>query len=82
MKAVNGIDSWIETHYEVVKFLTETADYSGTLSNKTREKQGTGGLYELSTKLTDEFEELNNGRLWDGEFFDEIDDYLTSVNKR
>jgi hypothetical protein len=46
----------------------------------TRESYGTGGLYELAESLTDDFEKLNAGRLWDGEFFEEIWDFLESKN--
>ena len=40
-------------------------------------EQGHGGLYELAEELTDEFELLNKGRVWDGEFFDEIEEFLS-----
>ena len=41
-------------------------------------EQGTGGMYELAEELTDEFEKLNADREWDGEFFDEIEEFITS----
>ncbi len=81
-KFPNGITSWIETHHEVVAEITGIAltDASEGEVFTTRESYGTGGLYELAESLTDEFETLNAGREWDGEFFDEIDSFLNSKN--
>jgi hypothetical protein len=78
----NGFASWQETHFEVVSEITRIAlsDVSEGEVFTTRESYGTGGLYELAESLTDEFETLNAGRLWDGEFFDEIWDFLESKN--
>lgn len=47
----------------------------------TAENSGTGGIYELGEQWTDEFEELNKGREWDGEFFDELEAFLFRKNK-
>jgi hypothetical protein len=78
----NGFDSWQETHYEVVAEITRLveADEAFGLVSETVSTQGTGGLYELAKRLTDEFEKLNAGRLWDGEFFEEIWAFLESKN--
>lgn len=75
MKAVNGTTAWIETHFEVVRFITQNEDSFPTIQNILEEK-GTGGLYELSEDLTDEFETSYEGKEWDGEFFDEIEEFL------
>jgi hypothetical protein len=78
----NGFDSWQETHYEVVAEITRIAlaDEGFGLVNETATTQGTGGLYELAKQLTDEFETLHAGRDWDGEFFDEIWEFLATKN--
>ena len=78
----NGFDSWQETHYEVVAEITRIAlaDEGFGLVNETVTTQGTGGLYELAKELTFEFENLHAGRDWDGEFFEEIWDFLTTKN--
>jgi hypothetical protein len=44
--------------------------------NRALREKGHGGLYELAEELTDEFESLNKGREWDGEFFEEIERFL------
>jgi hypothetical protein len=83
----NGFASWQETHFEVVcaidlarqSVLYITTDKKGVVE-QTLETQGSGGLYELAERLTDEFETLNAGRLWDGEFFEEIWDFLSEKN--
>jgi hypothetical protein len=75
----NGFASWQETHYEVVAAITNEIAYDNGRDNliyKTLRENGHGGLYELAEGLTDEFELLNKGREWDGEFFDEIERFL------
>ena len=76
MKAVNGTESWSETHYEIVAGIIFHIDIEGTVPNTIQKEQGTGGLYELASDLTDEFELKHKGRQWDGEFFDELDEFL------
>jgi hypothetical protein len=79
----NGFTSWQETHFEVVSEITKNlrVDKPTGLVFKTMMEKGTGGLYELAEELTDEFELLNEGREWDGEFFDEIEEFLTEKLK-
>ena len=75
----NGFESWQETHFEVVNGITKELRkdvFTSKVIEKRHEEQGTGGMYELAEELTDEFELLNKGRMWDGEFFDEIDEFL------
>lgn len=76
----NGFPSWKETHYEVVAFITShMIGHNDSIGNPVFDvhaEQGTGGLYEMAEKWTDEFEKLNKGREWDGEFFDEIGKFL------
>lgn len=77
-KMPNGFRCWMETFYEVVSYI-ERANSSPRDSyiKKVREKEGTTGLYDLAEQWTNEFEELNEGRQWDGEFFDEVEDFCT-----
>jgi len=43
---------------------------------------GRGALYELAEDWTNQFEERNKNRDWDGEFFDEIEQFITEkINK-
>jgi hypothetical protein len=78
----NGFASWQETHYEVVAAITNEiaydhySEFRDDLIRITLREKGHGGLYELANDLTDEFELLNKGREWDGEFFDEIERFL------
>lgn len=78
MEFVNGFDSWNETHFEVVQAITieHIKDNPQGLVKERHEAQGHGGLYELAVELTNEFEELNKGREWDGEYFQEIEEFL------
>ena len=79
----NGFDSWQETHFEVVMGIADTlvpdlanAIEENSVAYKRQEEQGTGGLYELAEELTNEFETINQGKEWDGEFRDELDKFL------
>lgn len=71
----NNITSILETHYEIVQTIALNEANFSVLSD-IRESKGQGGLYEIAEKWTLEFESINNGRIWDGEFFDEIDKFI------
>jgi len=77
MEAPNGIESWVETHYEIVQAITiewMKDEPIGVVKDR-HEAQGHGGLYELAEELTDKFE-LQNEDNWDGDFFDEIEIFI------
>lgn len=79
-------EDYLETHYEMVSAITlKVEDEYPDPENfivKRGEEQGRGGLYELAKELTDEFQEKHNGRLWDSDFFDEIQSFLNEKNKQ
>jgi len=80
----NGFASWHQTHYEVVQWIQHELrkdNPSGVIGDD-YERHGTGAMYELACEWTDEFEELNAGREWDGEFFDEIEAFVTHKNTK
>ena len=72
----NGFQSWQETHFEVVSFINDPDNTNSPIIQEVYEENGTGGMYELAEDLTDEFEELNKDKNWDGDFFDEIYSFL------
>ena len=77
----NGFDSWVETHYEVSaeinwQFMKSDEDSIARLVREAHDAGGHGFLYALAMELTDEFESINKGRQWDGEYFDELENYL------
>lgn len=76
---LNGFTSWQETHFEIVSAITgemRKDKFDSKVVDDRYAEQGTGGMYELAEELTDEFEKLNKGRDWDGEFFDEIAKFI------
>jgi hypothetical protein len=77
----NGFTSWQETHFEIVAYITNNREGEVGEIYQNVSDYGTGGLYELAEKWTDEFEKLNEGRAWDGEFFDEIEQFCNKKNK-
>lgn len=75
----NDFTSWIETFYEVVSKLNKLEQESNnTFNDLIDSKGGIGGMYEFAEDLTDEFENLNENREWDGEFFDEIESFMNN----
>lgn len=71
----NGFRSWMETHHEVVEAITLRLAMATLTTQKLVDIQrqyGHTGFYDLAEEITDEFEAMNQGRLWDGEFADEI----------
>lgn len=77
----NGFESWHETHFEVVDFIIKHRLIEDTVIHEAQQEYGSCGLYELAEEWTNEFEEKNRGREWDGEFFDEIFKFLFEKNK-
>lgn len=73
----NGFSSWMETHFEVVDYLSQTADNEGSMSCVARENGGRTEQYTLAETLTDAFEEQHKGEEWtELDFFDTIDAFL------
>lgn len=79
----NGFQSWQETHFEVVGGIIEDLErYPGGVANKIVEEFGIGKLYEFSEEWADEFEKLNKDRFWDGEFVEEITEFVENKLKK
>lgn len=81
----NGFTSWVETHHEVVSYITRQlnlGDYmtEGTKVRMAYDGKGVGGLYELAEYWTNEFEAENKDREWNGDFFEEIEVFLDQKN--
>jgi hypothetical protein len=74
--------SWIETHHEIVSaIILSLHNDEETHFKQVNETQGTGGIWELAEDLTDEFLNLHKDREWDGEFFDEIEQFINQKSK-
>ena len=71
-------EDWKETHFEVVFYITNLLhnpilpEVLSTVLNT----QGRCGLWELASDLTDEFNEKYKDFVWDGEFFDKLEEFL------
>lgn len=73
----NGFVNWAETHHEVVSIVTAIM-LKGSLPIVLEEAQlmdGHFGITQFCIDVADEFEELNRGREWDGEFYEEIEQF-------
>ena len=68
----NGFRNWSETHHEIVAMLTMVQYDEGDIYFL----DGTGGAWEWTESVTDEFERCNKGREWDGEYFDELEEFF------
>ena len=80
---VNGFESWSETHYEIstkINRLVQDDETCPLLLMDIENDKGQGGLYELSTSLTDEFETLHQGVEWEGgsenDYYDTLEGFL------
>lgn len=75
-------ESWIETHFEVVSFITVEMlkDEPQGAIGRAHQASGHGGLYELAQEWTNLFEWEHRGRVWEGDFFDTIDKWLKIKN--
>ena len=80
LNLVKGFKNWSETHFEVVTILTlleqEPENEQPYELLSARKNEGTTGVWELAGMITDEFEELNKGREWDGEFYEEVEAFV------
>lgn len=70
------LTDYLETHFEISAYLMATIETPGKMSNYAQETQGRGGLYELAQELTAEFEQKNGGKIYDGTFFEDLDQFI------
>lgn len=78
----NGFENWQETHFEVVNFITtKTIGTQDNILTKLQSEEGCTSLYDVAKEWTNEFEKLNTGREWDGEFFEEIESFCQNKLK-
>jgi len=74
----NGFRNWAETHHEIVSMITLMMDndnYPKKLED-TQIQHGSGGIWDLCIDLTDKFELENKDREWDGEYYEEIENFI------
>lgn len=87
MTLPNGFESWMETHHEIVSYLTIHIVKQSPLAKAIQDPsgylqfRGTAGLYDLAQTLTQTFEEQTQDRFWDGDYYDAIDEYLDKWSK-
>ena len=76
----NGFRSWAETHHEIVTIINYQIDRDfgdiPRLLDEILSTEGTGGIYDLCIDLTTEFESINEGRVWDGDWLDEVIEFV------
>lgn len=76
----NGFRSWKDTFYEVTKEIERMRDWLVMPKRLAdiQAEQGRCGFYSLAEELTNKFENINVGRQWDGDFFDELEAFINS----
>lgn len=74
----NGFDSWSETYFEIVCIVS-----SHLVNSEPNHRiefihnmSGRRGIQEYAEILTDEFEALNEGRIWTDDYLDAIDTFM------
>lgn len=82
MHNINGTESYLETYFEIVSIITENLFKDSGNIVKYYSDNGRGGMYTLAKEWANEYEELNNGREWDGEFMEDIHSYtIEKINQ-
>lgn len=79
----NGFESWYETFFELSLLFADELNKDilvGEIKNA-HESHGRGAIYELAEQWTDEFEKINLDRDWDGEFYEEIEEFFKLKNE-
>lgn len=78
----NGFSSWRETFFEVVDEISaqlrgnKADDFRKRMQKQYHISESHMDMHELAKLITDEFEQKNKGREWDGEFWDEIEAFI------
>lgn len=72
------LTDYLEAHFEVCSAICRelSKDVVDGRVGDVQRSMGLGGLYELSKELTDKFIGLYEGKQWDGEWLDTIDDFI------
>ena len=65
---------YLETYYEIVAAFHFNS--TSKFLDEVQQEQGRGGMWEYAQTLTNEFQELHKDREWDGDFYDELDNFL------
>lgn len=72
----NGFRSWMETFYEVSNYVNEQLNTKGSSIAAICEAYGSDLAYSIAEKTTDQFEAKNIGRIWDGEWWEEVQEFV------
>ena len=71
------LSDYLETYHEITRCIWEAIDSDFLNEIKlVYDQNGTGAMYELARAYTDEFQRLHHDRQWDGDFFDEIENFM------
>lgn len=74
MKDLTG---YLETHYEVASAIEyELRIHFDGKIHRLVEQNGMGAKWELAKDITDKFEKLYEGREWDGDWLDTLEDFI------
>lgn len=77
--------SWLETFFEISSsldfLLSSPIDDRNTAIDRANDSGGRGEILDLMIEWTNEFEEINKDREWDGEFYEEVDEFMNNKNK-
>lgn len=86
--SLTDVESYLETHYIISNWIEDFTDQKIPLDQKLEgvvgerfAEFGTGGMWQLAQEWTNEFQKQHALREWDGEFFDELDDFLEKKNQ-
>lgn len=74
MKDLTG---YLETHYEVASAIeSELLNHFDGKVHRLVERNGMGAKWELAKDITDKFEKIHEGREWDGDWLETLEDFI------
>ena len=76
---IEGFECYLETHYEVTAAIERAEDEA--LQDDENLFDGMGEKWIAAQRFTTEFEQLNQSREWDGEWLDELDEFMSDKIK-
>ncbi len=75
-EVTESIDCYLETHYQICVAVDNLKEGDGSVA-KVFENNGSGGLWRIAERLTDEFERKYKDELWDeNDYYETLDEFL------
>jgi hypothetical protein len=78
---IEGFECYLESHYEITAAI-ERAEDKALMEEDINLFDGMGSKWQAAQEFTTEFERTNQARQWDGEWHDELEQYMANKIKK